>query len=326
MSASAPDWRRRWGRCWTRSAPGLRVAGTFDGIAMHCPEPVVEAAVGAHRDCGADTALCIGGGSTVALAKILRAEHGAKTVMLPTTYSGSEVTPVYGRRIGLEKVQRTDPEAIPDRVIYDPDLTLDLPPRDTAGTGMNCLAHAVEALYPAEPNPVARYMAERTIAALAEALPVAVAKGRDASARAAAPEAGFMGGTLVAMAGMALHHGLAHVIGGRWGIDHGDCNAALLPHIVAFNAPGVPALEQVLCPVFGGDDPASAVFDFVERIGGTTALGPPGLEAEGIPATAAAMCASGRCNPRPYSAAAVERIFENVRAGVRPGVESCQDL
>jgi maleylacetate reductase len=150
---------------------GARCAGVFAEAEPHVPEAVAEASLKAFADTQADGVVTIGGGSTIGVGKFIAAHRRTRLLCVPTTLSGSEMTSLYGVKIGNEKRTSRDIAAKPATVIYDPELTATLPKHETATTGMNCLAHCVEALYPAASNPIARMLALEGIRHLAAGLP-----------------------------------------------------------------------------------------------------------------------------------------------------------
>jgi alcohol dehydrogenase class IV len=196
-------------------------------------------------DLEADTVIALGGGSAIGTAKAVAASleerHFDRPVLpivaIPTTYAGSEMTPIYGvTRAGeARKVTVTDPRCTPRLVLYDPDLTLDLPPELTAGTGMNALAHCVEGLYSNGRTPVTSATALAGITAIFRALPACAANGTNADARQEMLIGAYLGGTTIANAKLALHHAICHALGGTAGVPHGVANTIMLPHVMRFN-------------------------------------------------------------------------------------------
>jgi maleylacetate reductase len=211
---------------------GSRVAGRLGRVVQHVPEQLAADAVAATKAAGA-TGLCsVGGGSATGLAKAVAVELDLPIVAVPTTYAGSEATPVYGIT-GEQKRTATDPRVRPRVVIYDPALTVDLPAAATAASGYNALAHAVAALAGAVYEPVARLHATEAIRLIGRALPAAVARPGDLDARGELLWAAWLAGTSLAATGGGLHHRLCHLIGGRSRLVHADVHAVLLPHTVA---------------------------------------------------------------------------------------------
>ena len=296
-----------------------RAAGVFAGAEPHCPEPVVQAALRQFRELAADGAVAIGGGSTIGLGKWISAETGMPFVALPTTLSGSEMTPILGVKIGSEKRTRRDAKALARTVIYDPMLSLALPAHETATTGMNGLAHCVEALYPAERNPVATPIALEGIRAFFEGLPASLARPGDVSARGRALHGGFLGGLLVQLVGIGLHHKICHVLGGRFGAPHGESNSVMLAQVLAFNAPYMPEGIAALRTATGSTDPAAAIFDLAERMRAPVSLRQLGIDRADLEDAAREAVAQTSSNPRPLDLASVHELLLGAWHGRRPG-------
>ncbi|MEM8987932.1 MAG: maleylacetate reductase [Pseudomonadota bacterium] len=305
---------------YIRDRLGPREVALFDGAQSHCPQPVVDAAVQTYAEVKADVVVAVGGGSTLGIGKILKAEHGAKFIAVPTTYSGSEMTPIYGRKIDGQKKTRVDPAAIPDMVIYDPELTRDLPVHQTAATGMNSLAHAVEALYPAAPNPIAFDLAVKAIGLHARALPAAISEPNDINARTDALYAGFLGGLLVSMVGVALHHALGHVLGGLFELEHGDYNSVVLSHVMAYNAPAAPEAAAAVCDALGADDPGVGLYSLAQSINAPTSLAALGMPGDGVEKAAEAIVKKAPRNPRAIDMESMVKLLSAAHAGDRPCV------
>lgn len=298
-------------------ALGPRLAATFAAAEPHCPEPVVERCRALWRSAGADGVVTVGGGSTIALGKNLAAEDGAKFICMPTTYSGSEMTDIFGRKVGNEKRTARNVACRAHAVIYDPELTLGLPRHETVTTGMNSLAHAVEALYPPTPNPVAFLLAREALCAHRDGLPGAAANPADIGARTRALYAGFLGGLLIGMTGIALHHRLCHVLGGLFDLPHGEANSVVLAHVVAYNAPAAPEAARVIAEVFGDGDAARAIDAFARRIGAPTSLREIGMPEAGIDAVVKETLARGGWNPRPPAEAGLRQLVRSAWEGRR---------
>jgi len=299
------------------SLDGLKTSAFFQAE-PHCPVKVVERCRQVFRDAGCDSVIAVGGGSTLGLGKILAAEEGAKWIALPTTYSGSEMTPIFGRKIGQEKRIGRDPRCRPDFVIYDPLLTRELPAHAAVTSGMNSIAHAVEALYPQRPNPLTPGLAEQALIAHRGGLQAIALGVADEAALAAAQYGGFLGGLLVAICGIALHHQLCHVIGGLFNLPHGETNSVILPHAVDYNLPAISAARSVVEKVFEADHAARAIFDFAAEIHAPQSLRGLGMPESGIDATVDAMLAHGGWNPRPLERAGLARLMRNAFEGRRP--------
>jgi maleylacetate reductase len=299
------------------AALGASCASVFAQAQPHCPEPVAEAALDAFAAWGADGVVTIGGGSTIGLGKVIAARRQVPFIAIPTTLSGSEMTALYGMKIGQEKRTWTDPNAKARTVIYDPDLTATLPKHETATTGMNCLAHCVEALYAAQPNPIATLLALDGIRALYSALPRVIERN-DIESRAGALYGGFLGGLLVSMVGIGLHHKICHVLGGRFDLPHGETNSVILPHVVAFNAPAMPAVIGDMARASGTSDFVAAIFALAKLIGAPISLRELGLAYSDLDPVAEEIAAKATANPRPVTADDIKRLLRDAWEGRHP--------
>src|SRR5262245_41396051 len=201
---------------------GPLAAGVFAEAAMHTPVEVTERALAVVAQVKADCTVALGGGSTTGLGKAIALRTDLPQIAVPTTYAGSEATAIIGEtRDGLKVTQRTL-KVLPEVIVYDVDLTMSLSPALTATSGMNAIAHAVEALYAQDRNPVTSLMAEEGIRALARALPAITADPRDAEARSDALYGAWLCGTCLNAVGMALHHKLCHTLGGSFDLPHAE--------------------------------------------------------------------------------------------------------
>ncbi len=307
-----------------RAAPlidalGDLCAGVFDGARPHCPEPTVDAALAMFGAVDADGVVAVGGGSTIGLGKYIRVRTGRPLVVVPTTYSGSEQTSIYGIKIGDQKRTWNDPGCMASTVLYDSLLTLSLSPHHTATSGMNGLAHCVEALYPARPNPVAATLAEAAIGAFATGLPASVARPDDIAARTLALYGGFLGGLLVGLAGIAIHHRICHVLGGLYDIPHGESNAVILPHAAAFNALAAPDAMAAIRRAMAAADAPAALYDLARRMGAPTDLKSLGMPADGLVRCAEDTVRTLKYNPRPADRDGVLALLRDAYEGRRPG-------
>lgn len=297
---------------------GARAAGTYDRAVMHVPVAVAEEARGVARALGADGCVCLGGGSTVGLGKAIALTSGLPLLAVPTTYAGSEMTAVYGLTEGGLKRTARDLRVLPKTVIYDPELTLDMPPRLSAASGMNAIAHSVEALYAHDGNPVVSLMAEESIRALAAALPVLVAEPGNREARGEALYGAWLAGVALGSAGMALHHKLCHTLGGTFNLPHAETHAVVLPHALAYNAPAVPQALARIARALGAPDAAGGLWDLESRLGLPMTLAELGMDEAGIERAARIASETPYPNPRPVSFEGVHALLRAALAGSRP--------
>lgn len=227
---------------------GACLAAVRDDIQPHVQDKQILPSVAIAEEVEANAIIALGGGSVLGMAKAiasaLRKERGdalpVPIIAIPVTYAGSEMTPVYGvthtNETPPRKVTVNDPTIVPRVVIYDPELTLDLPPGMTASTGINAFAHCVEALYSRTRNPLSSAAALDGIRHIYSALLDCVQDGNNLSARTEMLLGSHLAGLSLASVSMGIHHGLCHVLGGTANIPHGVANAIILPHAIRFNA------------------------------------------------------------------------------------------
>jgi maleylacetate reductase len=300
---------------------GARGAGIHDGAVMHVPEATVKRAAQVVRDADADLLVAVGGGSTIGLAKALALHHGMRYLALPTTYAGSEMTPIWG--LSADGVKRTgrDPRVLPSTVLYDPQHLRSLPPEVTGPSGMNAIAHAVEAMYAPDRNPITMLLAQESIRAMAQGLPAAVDSPDDLAARAQTLYAAWLAGTVLGMVSMGLHHKLCHVLGGRFDLPHGPMHAVLLPHVAAFNEAAAPAELGRVAAALGA--PASrgagaALHALLQATCPKTSLAAIGMPSDGIDEAAGRALADAYANPRPARREDIARLLRAAHAGEMP--------
>ena len=228
---------------------GARAAGLHAQASLHVPKPVAEAGVAAAR--GADGLVAAGGGAAIGLAKIIARDLGLPILAVPTTYSGSEATAIWGMSEGERKFTGKDVRVLPRTIVYDPELTLALPAAVSAASGMNGIAHCVEALWVGDRTPFLMALASDAARRFAVHLPRVVANGGDREARAECLVAAWLAGVVLA-SGTGLQHKLAHVLGGL-GLPHAETHAIILPHVTRFNLAAAPEAQARLAAALGGD-------------------------------------------------------------------------
>jgi maleylacetate reductase len=292
---------------------GEHLAAVFDGAVEHVPIALVTAALDAVRRSNANVCVAIGGGSSIGLGKAIARETGLPLVAVPTTYSGSEMTSIWGITGENGKTTARDPRVAPRLVLYDPDLTLALSSTVSAASGMNALAHAVEALYAANASPVALALGEESARLLTANLPRVVSTPGDRDARAGALAGAHLAGRALDLAAMGLHHRLCHVLGGTFGMPHARTHAALLPHVIAFNAPAAPAAMKRLGRAMGASDPVVAIAALGHSLGVDTPLSELGLHAADVDRAADEATRTAYPNPRPASRDDIARLLEAAR-------------
>jgi alcohol dehydrogenase class IV len=303
---------------------GDRAVGLFSGAVMHTPVEVTAAALDLTGTLAADGIVSIGGGSTIGLGKAIAVRTGLPQIAIPTTYAGSEMTPILGETQDGRKTTRSSPEILPETVIYDVDLTLGLPVSLSGTSGINAIAHAAEALYAREANPITSLMAEQAIAALARALPAIAGDPADHDARRGALYGAWLCGICLGAVGMSLHHKLCHVLGGTFGLPHSETHTVMLPHALAYNAAAAPeAMGRIARAVRisdrSGDAAPSALYDLAGAVGAQRSLAALGMPADGLDRAADLAVANPYWNPRPLERDAIRALLERAFTGTPPG-------
>jgi alcohol dehydrogenase class IV len=267
-----------------------------------------------------DGFVAIGGGSTVGLGKALSSRTGLPHIAMPTTYAGSEMTPILGETQHGIKTTRRSQDLIPDTVIYDVDLTLGLPSRISAASGMNAIAHAVEALYAEDANPLTSLMAEEGIAALGRALPRIVVAPSDGPARHDALYGAWLCGTCLGAVAMSLHHKLCHVLGGSFDLPHAETHAIMLPHATAYNAVAAPEAMRRIARALGASDAARGLYELSQRLGLPKTLAEIGMPESGIDRAADIAVQNAYANPRPVERASIRELIVAAYRGEPPSL------
>jgi maleylacetate reductase len=289
----------------------------FPGAEMHTPISVTEKAMEMVREHRVDGVVAIGGGSTTGLAKAIAWRTDIPQIVVPTTFAGSEMTPILGETDRGEKVTFSDPKVLPEVAIYDVDLIMTLPAAAAAASGMNSMAHAIEALYAPDRNPVVSLMAGESIRALYGALPRIVgAEGTEAYE--VALYGAWLSGICLGSVTMSLHHKLCHVLGGMFNLPHAEMHSILLPHVVAYNLPALGEIGERMKDMFAAPDPAGAIFDLNRGLGIMPSLAALGMPSEGIDAAVSAVLSKSFQNPRAIEREALLELFKRAHSGQTP--------
>ncbi len=294
---------------------GPLACGLVSQATMHTPVAVTEAVLPAAA--AADCLVAIGGGSTIGLAKALALRTDLPQIVLPTTYAGSEATPVLGQTDAGVKDTLRSPRVQPEVILYDPELVATLPARLTVTSSLNAMAHAVEALYARDRNPLTDQLALGGIRAFRDGLPRVIADPGDLAAREATQFGAWLCGTVLAQVGMALHHKLCHTLGGAFDLPHADTHAILLPHAVAYNAGAAAGALAPLAELFGTPIGAG-LQDFAASLGAPLALRAFGLAEADLDHAADLAVRNPYWNPRPIERAAIRALLQRAWAGDRP--------
>jgi len=298
-------------------AGGLQVAGIFDQAVMHTPLAAVEAARAMAKSLQADCCITIGGGSTIGFGKAIALTSALPVVAVPTTYSGSEMTTIWGISEGGAKKTGRDTKVLPKCVIYDPQLTLELPLATSAASAMNAIAHCCEALYAHDGNPLVSLIAEEGIRALAAALPVIAQEARDLEARTSALYGSWLAGLSISTTGNALHHKLCHVLGG-FGLPHAETHSIVLPHAMAYNAAAAPEAMRRIARAIGAESAPRGLWELERRLGLRMKLADIGMKEADIERAARIAVQAPYPNPRKVEYQGVLDLLHNAYEGKRP--------
>jgi alcohol dehydrogenase class IV len=314
-------------------AGDIPVALRHDDVVMHVPVEVAERARAAAARNDVDVLVSVGGGSTTGLAKAIALTTGLPVIAVPTTYAGSEATPVWGLTEGAKKTTGTDKRVLPRVVIYDAALTMSLPVEMSVASGLNALAHCVDSMWAPNADPINAAFAAEGIRSLAAGLPKVVADPMDLDGREQALYAAYLSATAFASAGSGLHHKICHVLGGKYNLPHAQTHATVLPYVLAFNGPAAPDAERRIAAAFpgtelgafGGAEPrstASAVDGLValkQELNAPHALADYGFTEESIPEAAQAILPSvPPSNPRQVSAEDLRALLRAAWSGADP--------
>ena len=291
----------------------LKVAGIYDKVVMHTPIEAATEARNLAASLNADCCIAVGGGSTIGFGKAIALTSGLPVVAVPTTYSGSEMTTIWGISENNLKKTGRDPRVLPKVVVYDPELTLDLPAAVSAASGMNAIAHCAEALYAHDGNPIVSLMAEEGIRSLAFSLQKVVLDGKNIEARSQALYGSWLAGCTIATTSVALHHKLCHVLGG-FGLPHAETHSIVLPHALAYNAAAAPEAMARIATALQGKN----LWEMQKSLGLPMRLSDIGMKEADIERAARIAVAAPYPNPRKVEYDPVLELLRNAWEGRRP--------
>ena len=297
---------------------GSLVAGIFSRAVMHTPVSVSEEGVQAARAVNADCLVSIGGGSAIGLGKAIALRTDLPQIVLPTTYAGSEMTPILGETLDGKKSTQRTLKVLPEVVLYDPELTLTLSREVSVTSGINAVAHAVEALYAKDRNPIVSLMAAESIRTLVRSLPRILAEPLDLSARSGALYGAWLAGTCLGAVGMSLHHKLCHVLGGAFNLPHSETHTVILPHAIAYNEPAEPEVMRLIAEAIGASSPSIGLYEFIGRLGAKRSLRELGMPETGIEQAASQATKNPYWNPRQLDPEGIHNLIRRAWAGEPP--------
>lgn len=299
-----------------RITAGLNVALTYDDIAPHVPIEKAEMARTAAAENDIDLLISFGGGSAAGLAKAVALTTGLPIIAIPTTYSGSEATNMWGITEASRKTTGIDDRVLPVTVIYDAALTLSLPTGLSVTSGLNALAHSIDSMWAPHTDPINQVLALEGIRALNDSLPRISADPRNVTGRERALYGAYLSAVAFTSAGSGMHHKICHVLGGRWGLPHAKTHAVVLPHVLAFNAPAAPDAAERIARAFDAETALAGLTELVATLDAPTALGKLGLAKDDIPeAVQLILPVIPESNPRPVTEENLTELLTAAHAG-----------
>ena len=297
---------------------GGRAGIMYPGAAQHTPVAVTEAALMALSSVRADGCLAIGGGSTTGLAKAIAYRTDLPQLVVPTTFAGSEMTPILGQTDGGRKTTVSDPKILPETVIYDPELTVTMPKFISGPSGMNAIAHSVEALYAKDRNPIISMMAEASIKAMGNALPVLMDEPTNAEAHSEALYGAWLAGVCLGAVGMAIHHKICHTLGGTFNLNHADIHALMIPYTAAYNREAASDAMVQIARALGAADGPEGIYRLTQRAASKRSLAEMGLTEADLDTAADIALQNPYYNPRPVTREGVREMLQAAFEGRSP--------
>jgi maleylacetate reductase len=300
-------------------AKDIPVALRYDDVVMHVPVEVASRARQAAAEHSVDALVSVGGGSTTGLAKAVALTAGLPVVAVPTTYAGSEATPVWGLTEGNKKTTGTDPAVLPKVIVYDASLTMSLPVAMSVASGLNALAHCVDSMWGPSADPVNTALAAEGIRSLRAGLPKIVTDPMDLDGRENALYAAYLSAVAFASAGSGLHHKICHVLGGKYNLPHAQTHATVLPYVLAFNGPAAPAAERRIAAALGTGSALDGLGTLRRELDAPHALADYGFSEDSVAEAAEAILPSvPASNPRPVTAADLRTLLHAAWSGADP--------
>ncbi|WP_267618505.1 maleylacetate reductase [Gordonia bronchialis] len=297
----------------------IDVAIHLDHVVPHVPAGLASEATRTAAESGIDLVVAVGGGSATGLAKIVARDTDVRVIAVPTTYSGSEATTVWGITEDGRKVTGVDERVLPVTIVYDADLTLTLPVGLSVASGLNAIAHCIDAMWAPRADPISSMTAAEGIRILAAGLPLVAADPDDVAGREQALLGSYLSASAFSSAGSGLHHKICHVLGGAYDLPHAQTHAIVLPHVLAFNSPAAPEAAERIAAAFGTTDAVAGLQTLRRRLGAPNALRDVGFRAEDIPEAAELILAAvPPSNPRSVTVENIAELLCAALTGVDP--------
>ena len=297
-------------------AASIPVVARIQEVEQHVPAANAAKAVAVAEDGNVDLVIAIGGGSAVGLAKIVACETGLPIVAVPTTFSGSEATDVWGITRDGRKTTGSDPRALPKVVIYDAALSSTLPTRLAVASGVNAIAHAVDGFWAPRADPINTALGAEGLRALVPSLRTIVADPHDVGARERTIYGAYLAAVAFASAGSGIHHKICHALGGTFNLPHAETHSVMIGYVAAFNSSSAPDAADRITAALGSASTGSGFFALRQDLGTPASLRELGFEESDISAAAKIILPSiPASNPRPVSGHDLEALLRAAWAG-----------
>ncbi|MGE5748997.1 MAG: maleylacetate reductase [Gemmatimonas sp.] len=293
-----------------RELLGDHVVEVVERAVGHVPQEVAVSAREHAAESKADVIVALGGGSAIGVAKAVALTSSMPIVAVPTTYGGSEMTPIWGMTQEGRKETGRNARVQPRVVIYDPGLTLSLPPRTTACSGLNAIAHCMEALYASDANPLTTSVACEGLRLLTDSLPRLAAASGDRVQRGNALRGAWLAGFSLGTVQMALHHKLCHALGGSFDLPHADIHAVLLPYTTAYNREAAASAMRKAAEVMGVEDAPTEILTLARAIGAPLSLREIGMKESDLPRAAELAAERQYPNPAPVTIEGIRVLLD----------------
>ncbi|MBR7836161.1 maleylacetate reductase [Actinospica durhamensis] len=306
-----------------RITAGLPVVHRHDEVVMHVPVEVARRARAAAAAHDVDVLVAVGGGSATGLAKAVALDAPSDAplpiIAVPTTYAGSEATPVWGMTEAGTKTTGTERRVLPRTVVYDAALTLSLSVELSVASGLNALAHCVDSMWAPRTDPINQALSAEGVRALRDGLPQVAAEPESLPGREQALYGAYLSAVAFASAGSGLHHKICHVLGGMFNLPHAQTHAVVLPHVLAFNAPAAPDAAARLAAAFDARSANEGLALLRLRLDAPRTLRELGMPHEGVGAAAEAVVAAAPAgNPRPITVDEIAALLDAAWEGKEP--------
>lgn len=291
-------------------AARINVALWYGDVVQHVPVAKADQARSAAARAGIDLIVSVGGGSATGLAKAIALTSGLPVVAVPTTYAGSEATNVWGLTEGARKTTGVDDRVLPGTVIYDAELTYTLPMALSVASGLNALAHCVDAMWAPRTDPINQALAVDGVRSLTQGLLRIKHDPADGTGRELALYGAYLAGVAFASAGSGMHHKICHVLGGTYNLPHAETHSVVLPYVLAFNAGAAPEAASRIAAAFEAPDAVQGLGNLRAELDAPRSLREYGLPRSAIPEAARlSLAAIPSSNPRPVTVQNLESLL-----------------